>query len=120
MQASKPGCGTATTAAFEVPPPRTNLQLVLHCGFAVITESLPAATRGAAYSYQLEASGGQTPYKWKKSGKLPKGLKLSKTGVLAGTPSAKLTPGSYPVTVEVTYKSKPKPTAKATLTLQVK
>ena len=91
VRATKPKCGTVTTEAFQVPPPQTNLELVLHCviGFAIETENLPDAARGAAYSAQLEAGEGTTPYKWKKVGELPKGLKLSKTGLLSGTPSAK-------------------------------
>lgn len=123
VQATKPGCGTATTPAFEVPPPQTELKLVLHCtsGLTVVSEALPAATRGTAYSYQLAASGGKSPYAWKrvKGTKLPKGLKLGKTGILSGTPSKKLGAGSYPVEVEVTDSSKPKSAAKAKLTLSV-
>ncbi|HUH80886.1 MAG TPA: nidogen-like domain-containing protein [Solirubrobacteraceae bacterium] len=122
VEASKTGCGTATTPAFQVPPPATNLELVLHCpvGFAVTTESLPAASRGVAYSYQLAAAGGTTPFKWKKVGKLPKGLKLSKAGVLSGTPSSKLAPGSYQLTVAVKDSTKKhKQTATKTLTLNV-
>ena len=70
MRATKPKCGTVTTEAFQVPPPQTNLELVLHCviGFAIETENLPDAARGAAYSAQLEAGEGTTPYKWKKVG----------------------------------------------------
>jgi hypothetical protein len=34
VQATKAGCGTATTAAFQVPPPNANLQVVLHCSVA--------------------------------------------------------------------------------------
>ncbi len=122
VQASKPKCGTATTEAFQVPPPRADLELVLHCvgGFAIETETLPGAVRGSAFSAQLVATEGKTPYKWKKVGKLPKGLKLSKTGLLSGIPSAKkLAPGAYPIGVEVKDASKPKQTATATLTLNI-
>ncbi|HEY1689687.1 MAG TPA: carboxypeptidase-like regulatory domain-containing protein [Solirubrobacteraceae bacterium] len=31
VEASKTGCGTATTSAFEIPPPVENLEIVLHC-----------------------------------------------------------------------------------------
>jgi hypothetical protein len=31
VEATKTGCGTATTAAFHVPPPVENLKIVLHC-----------------------------------------------------------------------------------------
>jgi hypothetical protein len=58
----------------------------------VETTTLPGAKRGTSYTAELKASGGVPPYKWKKLGSLPQGLKLSKTGVISGTPSAKLTP----------------------------
>ncbi|MCW3018492.1 MAG: Ig family protein, partial [Solirubrobacterales bacterium] len=122
VQASKPGCGTTTTAAFEIPPAVEDLQLVLHCtaGLLIETESLPDATRGAAYSVQLVAANGVAPYKWKKTAALPKGLKLSKSGLLSGTPKTKLAPGSYSVKVLVTDASKkPKHTGSRTLTLQI-
>jgi hypothetical protein len=122
VEATKAGCGTSTTPAFQVPPPVTNLQLVLHCpvGLHVETTTLPNATRGAAYSTQLVAAGGAAPYKWKKTSKLPKGMKLSKTGVLSGTPSSKATPGPYSIGVLVgDATKKPKHTATATLTLNV-
>ncbi len=83
------------------------------------TESLPAATRGVRYEAKLEGCGGTSPYRWKKSGLLPRGLRLSKFGVLSGTPSSKLTPGSYPVGVKVVDSEKPKHSASAILTLQV-
>jgi hypothetical protein len=122
VEAFKAGCGKAMTEAFQIPPAVENLQLVLHCpaGFAVTTETLPNATRGAAYSTELQASNGLPPYKWKKVGTLPKGLKLSKSGVLSGTPSTKLAPGDYQVAVLVTDATKKtKHTASAKLTLHI-
>ncbi len=121
VTASKPGCGTATTAAFEVPPPVTELQLVLHCASPLRIESttLPPAQRGVPYHVQLTASGGRLPYKWKKGSTLPKGLKVSKAGVLSGTPSTKLAAGEYSIGVSVSDTSKPKQTATATLTLAI-
>ena len=121
VTASKEGCGSATTAAFEVPPAQTELNLVLDCVTAlqIETTTLPPATGGMPYTTQLEASGGHPPYKWKKTAKLPKGLKLSKTGVLSGTPSTKLAPGEYPIGVSVNDSSKPKETAAKALTLTI-
>jgi hypothetical protein len=53
-------------------------------------------------------------------GALPKGLKLSKTGVISGTPSTKLIPGSYSVTVKVTdSKKNGKQTATGTVSLRI-
>jgi hypothetical protein len=73
--------------------------------FAIETSSLPPATRGAHYSVQLKATGGPAPYKWKRIGKLPKGLKLSSTGLLAGTPkSTHVNPGTYHFSVQATTK----------------
>jgi hypothetical protein len=86
---------------------------------SVTTQALPPAARGTAYKAELTVCGGVPPYKWKKIGKLPKGLKLSKTGVLAGTPSTKLAPGSYPLGVEVSDSEKPKQSATTTFTLTV-
>jgi plastocyanin len=84
------------------------------------TTTLPEATRGGAYTATLTASGGVPPYKWKKVGPLPKGLKLLKTGMITGTPSTKLAAGSYPIGVKVTdSKKKGKDTATAALTLKV-
>jgi hypothetical protein len=86
---------------------------------AVTTTSLTNATRGVSYSYSLSALGGQSPYKWKKTSALPKGLRLSRTGVISGTPSAKLASGPYLIAVQVTDSAKKatKQTANATLTL---
>jgi plastocyanin len=88
-------------------------------GLHVVTSTLPGATRGVPYSTQFAAEGGVPPDKWKKAGRLPKGLKLSKTGVLAGTPSTKLAPGSYLVGVKVTDSEKPKQSSTTTLTLKI-
>src|SRR6266496_3459307 len=49
---------------------------------------LPAATKGAAYSKQLAATGGTTPYTWSVgSGALPAGVSLSAAGLISGTPT---------------------------------
>lgn len=77
--------------------------------FFVATDSLPTATPGTPYgpvSLQAANLGTSTgPYmttlKWKKV-MLPKGLKLSRTGVLSGTPNKRLAAGPGSVTVQVT------------------
>ena len=69
-------------------------------GFSV-TSSLNPASRGQMYGEQLAAAGGLTPYKWKKLAPLPKGLKLSSTGLLSGIPSTKLQPGNYSISIQV-------------------
>ncbi len=88
-------------------------------GLHVTTTSLPAATVGTPYSEPLAASGGKAPLKWSKSGALPKGLTLSKSGLLSGTVSSNVAPGTYSMSVKVTDASKPKQTATATLHLAV-
>lgn len=58
------------------------------------------------------------PYRWKKSAALPKGLELSSSGEFAGTPNARLAPGSNPVSVEgKDSTSRDRQTATATFTL---
>ncbi len=68
-----------------------------------------------------------TTFKWKKV-ELPKGLKLSKDGILSGTPNKKLVPGSTSIVVQVTdtvttlkgkKKVKTESTAQATIPLLV-
>jgi hypothetical protein len=51
------------------------------------TTSLPQATVGQYYSYQLQAAGGTASYSYNlSSGSLPAGLNLSPTGQIYGTP----------------------------------
>ncbi len=88
-------------------------------GLQVRTGELSQATPGTPYALALAASGGTGTYKWKKVGKLPKGLKLTKAGVIEGTPGKKLAAGSYPVEVAVSDSAKPKHTALAHFTLTV-
>ena len=53
---------------------------------AITTTALPAGTVGAAYSANLAATGGVSPYTW--SGSLPSGLSISASGTISGTPTA--------------------------------
>jgi lysophospholipase L1-like esterase len=77
--------------------------------FAIATAPLPNATPGTPYgpvtltarNAGISASPFVTTLTWAKV-TLPKGLRLSSTGVLSGTPNRKLTPGAAPVTVRVT------------------
>jgi hypothetical protein len=65
--------------------------------------SLPTAHLASRYSQKFSASGGTAPFKYKiTSGSLPKGLSLSPTGVLSGTPQVQ---GSFPLTVQATDSS---------------
>jgi hypothetical protein len=99
-------------------------------GFQISTASLPNATPGQAYGPVTLTTTGSTPgatLKWKKVS-LPRGLKLSKTGVLSGTPSTKLRAGTTSVKVQVTetvttlngkHKIKTKTTVQATIPLTI-
>jgi hypothetical protein len=87
----------------------------------ITTTTLPAGTVGGAYSFQLTASGGIPPLSWKKTAALPTGLKLSKTGLLSGTVSAKkVSPGTYPISVQVSDSTKKtRQTSTRTFQLQI-
>ncbi|XOL68928.1 putative Ig domain-containing protein [Xanthomonas arboricola] len=62
--------------------------------------TLPAATRGTAYSQTLSASGGTAPYTYAVSaGSLPAGITLASNGALSGTATVE---GSFNVTVTAT------------------
>ncbi|MBN2001422.1 putative Ig domain-containing protein, partial [candidate division KSB1 bacterium] len=72
---------------------------------SVLTTSLPGGQENVAYSQQLAASGGTTPYTWNViDGALPGGLSLSATGEICGSPVAA---GDYFFTVQVTDNSAP-------------
>ena len=61
---------------------------------------LPVASRGAAYSATVSASGGSAPYTFTKTwGALPPGITLSTSGVLSGKPTKK---GVYVFVVQAT------------------
>ncbi|PPT18861.1 autotransporter outer membrane beta-barrel domain-containing protein [Xanthomonas arboricola] len=62
--------------------------------------TLPAATRGTAYSQTLSASGGTAPYTYAVSaGSLPAGITLASNGTLSGTATVE---GSFNFTVTAT------------------
>jgi hypothetical protein len=69
-------------------------------GIKIKSFGLPDAIELVAYSHQLVASGGTTPYTWSTtSGNLPSGVSLNPvTGVISGTPTLK---GVFTVTVKV-------------------
>ena len=98
----------------------TNLQLCCTARRALIeTATLPTAKREVHYETQLVAGGEDAPFKWKKKAALPKGLELSKTGVLSGTMKRKKVKlGIYAIEVEV--KDAAKHTTIMTLPLKVR
>ena len=78
-------------------------------GFGISTTSLPSATPGTAYGPVVLQAGNLgtstspfvTTVKWHKVA-LPKGLRLSSTGVLSGTPNKNLAAGPSSATVQAT------------------
>ena len=119
VEASMEGCGNALSRPFEVPPPALGIVLELHCVLRIDTTALPEATREVHYETVLAASGEKPPFKWKKLAPLPKGLKLSKAGVLSGTmKTSKVTAGPHTLSFEVKDAAKREKTV--TLSLNVK
>lgn len=80
------------------------------------TKTLPNDRIGTAYSQQLVATGGTTPYTWKLSptSPLPAGLSMSASGLISGTPTVA---GTSTFTVIVSDSGTQ--TANTTLTLTV-
>ncbi len=79
---------------------------------------LPAGRLGVPYSKTLVATGGTKPYRWKRLGKLPQGLRLAaKTGVISGTPKKKT--GISVLKIQVKDTAKPKATAVKTFVLPI-
>ena len=64
------------SAALAIPPPTP-----------VPGQRLPPAVVGNDYSFQLQARGGNPPYRWQSPGDLPPGLTLYPSGLLAGRPT---------------------------------
>jgi hypothetical protein len=52
--------------------------------------SLPPGTDRVAYSQTITASGGTAPYTYTVAGSIPPGLTLSSSGILSGTPTARV------------------------------
>jgi len=87
-------------------------------GPALLFPAPPGGEAGVAYSDQLTATGGTSPYAWSVStGNLPAGITLNpSTGLLSGTPT---TAGSYSFTVKVTDSASLTATEPVTLTVIV-
>ncbi len=76
------------------------LTLAIHdSSLEIIKGNLPAGTVGQFYYFHMSSKGGEPPYRWEMSGKLPKGLTFQKdTGVFSGVPAEKFN-GTMEVTV---------------------
>jgi putative Ig domain-containing protein/immunoglobulin I-set domain protein len=66
---------------------------------AILTTALPGGTVGQPYSAQLQAQGGTRLYTWRATGNFPRGLTLSTSGAISGTPNRA---GTYSFTVRLT------------------
>lgn len=111
--------GTPTTAGsynFTVqvadsgnPQQTASVTVTLAIAYAlqITPDTLPNGVQNAAYSVQLQATGGTAPYSWSltaSSGPPPQGLTLSASGLISGTPTV-VTSGW--VTVQVFDSSSP-------------
>jgi YVTN family beta-propeller protein len=87
--------------------------------FAIVTTTLPDATRGVAYHAQLQTVGGP-PAGWILTGSLPKGMTMTSHGVLSGTPKEGQAPSTYTVSVTAsTAKAKGRPALVTSQTLML-
>jgi hypothetical protein len=85
---------------------------------AITTVSLPNGKVGVAYSAQLAASGGMTPYTWTLAAgsSLPPGLTMSSAGSISGMPTQV---GMTSFTVQVSDVSMPNQVASAPLSITI-
>ena len=97
---------TARSVSGCAPPPYSpdpaTTSLTVRCPSLSITSpsTLPQGTLVTAYTYQIQSSGGVTPYAFSiTSGALPQGLSMSNSGLISGTPTAS---GTYNFTVTCT------------------
>jgi ABC-type transport system substrate-binding protein/ligand-binding sensor domain-containing protein len=89
------GIGSATSAK--------PLSLTIYAPLVITTTTLPDGEIKAAYNATLAAKGGYSPYSWAKGDSWLPGLSLSKSGVISGKPTVKITePTLYTLTVKVT------------------
>jgi len=75
------------------------------CLLDILSESIPDGFVNQAYSFQLQACCGTTPYTYSiHSGSLPPGLTLSSSGLISGTPT---TAGYTTVFIRITDSASP-------------
>jgi len=75
------------------------VRLVVRPHLTIATSALRAATAGHAYRFRLAATGGVEGTTWSLAGgTLPRGLRLSTTGTLSGTPAGA---GSFRLTLRI-------------------
>lgn len=90
-----PSTGLSAPQALAVVPP-----------LSILTRRLHAGTVGHLYETSLRAALGTSPYRWSLThGRLPRGLRLSRRGVLSGVPRR---PGHWRLTIAVTDAGRPR------------
>jgi hypothetical protein len=109
---------TLTVTDNESRAQSVDVTLVVKAKLAFKTLKLKNATAGVAYRSKIVMTGGVAPLTWTATGKVPKGFKLGKTGLLFGTPTKATKAGTYRITVTVIDSLGA--VAKKTLTLVVK
>jgi len=72
--------------------------------FAIVEDSLPALNAGEQFNVTLHAKGGTPSYHWEAVGDLPKGIILSREGLLSGRPAKG---GPADITIRVTDSASP-------------
>jgi subtilisin family serine protease len=93
------------------------LSIAVIAPLTITSGTLPGATRSAAYSTTLTATGGSGTYTWSLgAGTLPAGLALSSAGVVSGTPT---TAGTFSFTAKVTDSAARSTTKVVTVTVAV-
>jgi len=95
-------CSGAVDSNYDISYVTGTVSVVASGGFQITTTSLPPATLSTRYGFQLQATGGVPPYKWKvANGRLPKGVKLTSHGTLHGFANSRTDdPGTFNITVE--------------------
>lgn len=112
-----PGGSPPPAPLFRISYTATQVLATVASAFEITTTSLPSATVVKPYRAELQAVGGTTPYTWSLAGgSLPRGLALSPSGVISGTPVLTET---CRFTIKVTDASDPANTATATLSISV-
>ena len=92
---------TLTVTDNESRSKSVDVTLVVKAKLAFKTLKLKNATAGVAYRSKIVMTGGVAPLTWTATGKVPKGFKLGKTGLLFGTPTKATKAGTYRITVTV-------------------
>ena len=83
----------------------------------IVTGSLPNGTKGKSYLHSVAARGGKAPYSWSRTlGRLPKGLVLTKGGLVYGVAKKA---GTFTFTLKVTDSSRPAQHASRTFTIVI-